>query len=100
MSMINYSKRKRRAELTLAMMSGVTPTGVTKNVNYNGVNEPTNTQISINGQLMMTQEIIKDAYGQTTTLLNDGFNQSRVAIRRDPDNYNLIEHFVDVLDEE
>ena len=48
----------------------------------------------------MTQEIVKDTYGHTTALLNDGQNPSRVAIRRDPDNYNIVEHYIDVLKED
>ena len=96
----NYSKRYRRREITLAAISGVTPSGVTKNVKYDDRDEPVTTEIISNGQLLMTQEIVKDAYGHTTTLLNDGQNPSRVAIRRDPDNYNIVEHYTDVLKED
>jgi len=100
MAIINYSKRYRRREITLATISGVTPSGVTKNVNYDSRDEPVTTAISSNGQLLMSQEIVKDSYGHTTTLLNQGQNPSRVSIRRDPDNYNIIEHYVDVLKED
>ena len=99
MSIINQSKRNRRREVTLAITAGVPPLGVTKNIQYDSRDEPTSATISSNGQTIMTQEIIKDAYGHTTTLLNSGQNQSRVALRRDPDNYNLVEHYVDVLPE-
>ena len=46
----NYSKRYRRREITLAAISGVTPSGVTKNVKYDDRDEPVTTEIISNGQ--------------------------------------------------
>jgi len=85
----NYAKENRQIEISISATANTPLKSVSQSIEYDNQQNTITRNITIDGQLMLTQNVLRDEYGNTSQTTNSGYINSTTRYLRDIDDYNI-----------